>query len=286
MKFDPSKAWPHPVLRPPSYGDDYPHAEFEVEIALNRVEGSTSVEVDAEFQLSDPDLLRLVNEGLSKYVLLLRASRTHFRDLMESDTPHIAKVFPAGDLSGRVELAPFLVCTQDLVAFRANGWHEDFLGRTFDIAVGSVLAEDVPKEYWIDTTNEAQLGSIFGHRPRPGLPSGQWKCELAEDRIWIVMSEADSLRYDSARNAANSRPEGQYLMNGLYLPALISVLNEVDRSHEEYRDFRWFAFLDQRLQQVDCSPLGTPNVDRLTDAQKVLDWPFPKMPMIAEAEGA
>ena len=286
MKFDPSKAWPHPVLRPPTYGDDYPYAEFEVEIELKRVQGSTSVEVDAEFQLSDPDLLRLVDEGLSKYVLLLKASRTHFRDLMESDGPHITKVFPAGDLSGRIELAPFLVCTQELVEFRANGWHEDFSGRAFDIAIGSVLAEDVPKEYWVDTANEAQLGSIFGHRPRAGIPSGQWECELAEDRIWIVMSEADSLRYDSARNVANSKPEGQYLMNGLYLPALISVLHEVDRSPEEYRDFRWFAFLDQRLQQVECSPLGATNADRLTDAQKVLDWPFPKMPMIAEVEGA
>ena len=286
MKFDPSKAWPHPVLRPPTYGDDYPYAEFEVETDLKRVQGSTSVEVDAEFQLSDPDLLRLVDEGSGKYVLLLKASRTHFRDMIESDNPHITRVFPAGDLSGRVELAPFLVCTRELVEFRANGWHEDFAGRTFNIAVGSVLAEDMPKEYWVDTADEAQLGSIFGHRPRANIPNGQWKCELAEDRIWIVMSPDDSVRYDAARNGANSRPEGQYLMNGLYLPALISVLYDVDRSHEDYRDCRWFAFLDQRLQQVECLTLGATNADRLADAQKILDWPFPRMPMIAEAEGA
>lgn len=54
MKFDPGKAWPHPVLRPPSYGDDYPRTEFEVEIEVKRVKGSTAVEVYAEFELLTP----------------------------------------------------------------------------------------------------------------------------------------------------------------------------------------------------------------------------------------
>ena len=56
MKFDPGKAWPHPVLRPPSYGDDYPQAEFEVEIEVKRIKGallhdSTAARVVALFQL-------------------------------------------------------------------------------------------------------------------------------------------------------------------------------------------------------------------------------------------
>ena len=67
MRFDPGKAWPHPVLRPPIYGDDYPQAEFEVEIEVERALGSTSVEVTVEFELSDSDLLQLVG-GRSRAV--------------------------------------------------------------------------------------------------------------------------------------------------------------------------------------------------------------------------
>ena len=281
MRFDPAKAWPHPVLRPRSYGDDYPHGEFEVEIEVNRAQGSMAVEVEAEFQLSDLDLLRLVGEGSCKYVLLIKASKTHFRDLIDSDVAHIQKIFPAGDLSGRVEFAPFLVCTRELNGFRAEGWHPDFRGRTFDIAAGSVLAEDEPKDYWVDTADEATIGSIFAHKSQPDLPDGRWAYQLAEDRIWIVMSDDDSIRYQAARERANNRPEGQYLMNGLYLPALTAVLNEVDRSVEDFQDCRWFAFLDHRLEEVGCSPLGSTNANRLTDAQRILDSPFPKMPLIA-----
>ena len=284
MRFDPGKAWPHPVLRPPSYGDDYPHAEFEVEIEVERAQGSTSVRVTAEFELRDPDLLRLVVDGAARYVLLIKASRTHFREMISSGKPRVERLFSGGDLSGRVEFAPFLACARELSNFRAEGWHRDFAGRTFDISSGSVLAEDVPKDYWVDTADEAPLGSIFGHKPRPDVPSGRWELELAEDRVWIVMSESDTELYTAARNGANNRPEGQYLMNGLYLPALIAVLNEVDRNVEDYSEYRWFASLDHRLQAVECRQLGTPNANRWTDAQRILDMPFTKMPIIAEAE--
>ncbi len=284
MKFDPGKAWPHPVLRPPSYGDDYPKAEFEVEIEVKRVRRSTVVEVYAEFELSDPSLLQLVNEDKARFVLLVKAPKTHCRKLLESNKPNVELSFSAGELSGRVEFAPFLVCTQALTGFQADGWHPDFSSRAFDIPLGAVLAEDVSKDYWIDTADEAPLGSIFGHKPRSDLSDGRWEYELSEDRVWIVMSDADAARFEMARERANNLPEGQYLMNGLYLPALVAVLNEVDQSADDYRDYRWFASLDQRLEAVGCRHLGNDGSNRLIDAQKVLDSPFPRMPMIALAD--
>ena len=284
MKFDPGKAWPHPVLRPPSYGDDYPQAEFEVEIEVKRVKGSTAVEVCAEFELSDPALLQLVKQEKARFALLVKAPQTHCRRLLQSGKPNIKQTFSAGELSGRVDFSPFLVCTRELSGFRARGWHSDFAGRTFDIAAGAVLAEDVSKDYWIDTADETPLGSIFGHKCRSDLPDGRWEYELAEERVWIVMSNADAAQYEAARERANNQPEGQYLMNGLYLPALVAVLNDVDQDPQDYSDYRWFASLDQRLEAVECQPLGAASSNRLVDAQKLLDSPFPRMPMIANTE--
>ena len=284
MKFDPGKAWPHPVLRPRAYGDDYPRAEFQVEIGVERRQGSTSVEVSADFELSDSSLLDLLRQSKARYALLIKSPKTHCRLLLESYRSSIKQSFSAGQLSGRVSLAPFLICTNALPAFRSEGWHADFGQRTFDVPAGAVLAEDVDKEYWIDTADEAPLGSIFGHKPLDTVVDGHWEVELDQDRVWIVMSAADDARYEAARKRTNNQAEGQYLMNGLYLPALLSVLKDVDQNPAEYEGYRWFASLDQRLELVGCLPLGSPNSNRLADAQKILEHPFLKMPIIAQAE--
>ena len=281
MRFEPGKAWPHPVLRPPSLGDDYPHAEFEVDIEVTRSKGSTALQVTATFELSDPDLLRLVTDGAAQYVLLIRASKTHYRKPIRSVDAHIDWSIPAGVLSGRVELSPFLVLVQDMKGFVAAGWHPDFAGRAFDIAAGSVLAEDQPKVYWVDTADEAPLGSIFEHVIQPDLADGRWECQLDRERVAIAMSQTDSQRYQVARSQSNHQPEGQYLMNGIYLPALIHVLTAADQDEETYGGRRWFASLDQRLEAVGCEPLGSKHSNRLVDAQKVLESPFSKMPLVA-----
>ena len=284
MKFDPGKAWPHPVLRPPSYGDDYPNAEFEVEIEVKRIKQSTAVKVVACFELSDPSLIRLLEQDKARFSLLIRSPKTHYRELLQSSRPNIEHTFPAGVLAGRIEIAPFLVSFKPLSGFHSDGWHSDFARMTFDINVGAVLAEDVSKDYWIDTADEALLSSIFGHRGHSDLPDGRWEYELDERRVWIVMSDADTQQYQAARERIADQPEGQYLMNGLYLPALVAVLNEIDQNSSEYSNYRWFASLDQRLEFVGCQNLGSKNANRLIDAQKVLDFPFRRMPLIADAE--
>ena len=97
------------------------------------------------------------------------------------------------------------------------------------------------------------------------------------------MSDSDAQQYQTAREQIAGQPEGQYLMNGLYLPALIAVLNEIDQNLREYSNYRWFASLDQRLESVGCPVLGDAHSNRLIDAQKILDSPFLRMPLIADA---
>lgn len=280
MRIDAGKGWPHPVLRPPEYGDDYPNAEFEVTIDLKLAPGSVAVDLTAEFELSDPDLLQLARKGAAEYVLLVRSPKTHFRQEFRSPEPRVERPF-RGELSGRVEFSPFLICVETQRNFVAQGWHADFAGRAFDLAPGIVLAEDKPKECWIDAADEAPLGTIFEYR-QGGPKDGRWDCNLESNRVQILFSDADSKRFESARDQANNTPEGQYLMNGLYLPALIHVLKEEDKSRDEFEEFRWFDSLNHRLEAVGCEPLGSTSANRALDAQKVLESPFAKMPMIAE----
>ena len=273
-----------PRIAPPDYGDDYPYAEFQVDIDCDRIEGGITVELEAIFDLSDPDLLKLVDERAAKYVLVVKSPKTHFRRNFESTEPLITATL-IGELSDRVEFSSFLICVEDRPGFRASGWHKDFEELSFDIRPGFVLAEDKPKEYWIDTADEAPIGAAFECVEAPDAPEGRWVCKLEGHRIQIRMSKNDYKRFTVSRSLFNNTQEGQYFMNGIYLPALIGVLKEADQNPEIYAEYRWFASLDNRLDDVNCHSIGTGiTVDRSEDAQKVLDSPFAKMPMMANVE--
>ena len=285
MRFDPGKTYPHPVLRPGS--SDYPDAEFEVEIDLQRFSGGTELRVKAAFALSDPDLLGLVESGKAKYVLHVLASKIHFRTALDSAEPTIEDAFPEGKLAGQVVLSPFLVCTRDVSEFSAAGWHDDYASLQFDMAPGSVLAQDTPKEYWVDTAEEARIGSIFTlvRSVDRGLRAGTWRCQLAGERVEIAMPAGDYDRFCGARERVNNTADAQYVMNGVYLPALAWVLAEADREQESHEGRRWYRALQARLEEAKLPPFGAETADRLMDAQRLLNLPFPKMPLMVAGDG-
>ena len=241
------------------------------------------MDVSAVFELSDPDLLDLVSNGAAEYVLLVKSPKTHFRKELRSNTPVVEESFK-GELSGRVEFSPFLICVESRSGFIAKGWHSDFTGLAFDLMPGFVLAEDKPRECWIDGAEEAPIGTIFEQR-RGGKRDGYWECHLDGDRVGILLSDADSRRFRMAREKANDTPDAQYLMNGLFLPVLIHVLNEADKNEAAYAEYRWYDALNNRLEAVGCKSLGADAADRSVDAQKVFEYPFVKMPMVAGANG-
>jgi len=285
MKFDAGKVWPHPVLRAQNFGDDYPNADFEAEIDLSQLDKGMTLELITDFYLSDPDLQSLVKERKAIFALLIRSPRTHYRNLITSDSSKITKKFKAGDLSGRVEFSPFIIASKDLNNFKVVGWHPDFGDLNFNISQGSVLAEDKPEVYWIYPLDQSPLGSIFAHSDSENIEDRQWELQLESDRVIILMSKSYSSRYKAARAQSNNQPESQYIMNGLYLPALITVLNLADQDSDSYEEFRWYSALNSRLEEVECKPLGQENSNRLVDAQKLLEFPFAKMPIIASEEG-
>ena len=279
--FDPQKSYPYPVLRPQS--DDYPKAEFEVTLNVERIQDTTAFTVEADFMLSDPDLLKLVEQGSARYVLQVRSPKTYYRAAFSASQNRIKEDFEHGLVEGRTEFSPFLVATDDIHAFRASGWHEDYDGMRFDIATGSVLAVDQHVEYTIDTTEELRLGSIFELVETNKLSDGMWRIDHANDRVRIELSPPDYARFTAARENVNNQPESAYIMNSVYLPALIYLLQDSDKDGDELSDRRWFRAVNARLEEKKLPLLGNES-NRVIDAQHLLDYPFTKLPLLGEQD--
>ena len=271
MRYDPNKAYPYPVLRHDS--SDYPRAEFQVEITVERIPSSTALQIEADFDLSDPDLLRLVDSKMAHYVLLVRAAGTQHRSVHTSVRPHVSKSFPTGVIARRLEARGVLVARRAISGLTVAGWHLDYADHAFDIPPGAVLAEDEPKIWEIDNAEEAPIGAILYRQVREDLPNGQWECDLTGEIIVLYLSPDDHRRFEDARSKVATVADLAVLMNSMYLPALVHVLHVGDQDPDEYADRRWYRSLEARLLDRGRPVLGESS-DRLNDAQQLLERPF------------
>ncbi len=280
MKFDPNKVYPYPVLRPGS--SDYSNAEFQVEYRIQRIEETTTLKVEADFQLSDLTLLNLISLAHAQYVLLVRSATTHQRLARCSQEGQITLDFRDGGLAGLTEIRGLITATRCLPALSVPGWRSDYRDATFNIPIGAVLAEDEPKEYWIDTAEEMPVRSVFRLEESDAIPHGRWSCSLDDQRIIIFMSPRDFAIFRKSRNTLNGTEGASYIMNSVYLPALLYVLQEADQDGEGggYDDYRWYRALNQCLKKAGCPLLGS-GEDRIADAQKLLDHPFATIPFMS-----
>ena len=278
MRFDPAKSFPHPVLREGS--SDYEGVEFQVSVELERTERTTAVALEAAFDLSDPDLLELVREERAEYALLVVSPHTRLRKELRSGSDTLKETFEDGELGGEVELRPFLLATADIPGFQAEHWNRDYAGRRFNIGKGAVLAADTPYRSWVDMEDEGPIGSMFQLAVDEELDEGTWTVDLASDRIQVLVTKSDLRLLETVRAQAKTASDWAYLMNGLYLPALVYALTEADRgdADEVYGRQRWYSSLQARLEEIEAQPLGSSETaDRARGAQRLLDLPFSRL---------
>ena len=279
MRADHFKSWPYPVLRPLS--GDYQHVDLQVTFQpLDRRLGTTAFTVDIDFDLSDPDLLHLIDTRQAEYAVLGVCSRTHFRQTFASSEPRITFAAKDGEVAGVLELTPFVVTTTALAHFSAKSWHPDYRRSTFDIDSGSVLAIDSNQEYVIDLAEETPIGSSIEVNGVKTLEPGKWNCDLGKERIVLQMSEPDYKSFRAAREAVKSTPDAAYIMNAIYLPGLIYAMTQADQSPQDYESLRWYRSVDARLADLELPPLGTQGVDRVLHAQTIFGSPFAAMPLL------
>ena len=285
MKHAAGKSWPWPVLRRDS--DDYRRCEFQVEVNLDKIPDSTRIMITADFVLSDADLLRLVKGGNAEFALLTSCPTTHFRQHRFTSSALYRWEIPNGQLRGEVEVSPYLVAKTRIPGFRAANWHPDYAGRTYNLEAGSVLAVDDTWKYWIENADEQRISSVFRiAKDESGeLNPGEWICRANEDGRVDITLHANQYDHFNAARAHPSSDTRDNILNAVYLPALYWLLNYADAGVvDDDQDQLWWNAVSAALERAGCKPLGDDDsADRLLDAQKLLQLPFAKLPLLREA---
>ena len=253
---------------------DYLETDFFSKISVERVVGTTQLRITAEFTLSDPTLLELIRKKNASYAMLVKCPETFLRNEKLSFEPKIERLFENGQIVGGMEVTSYVVSTSKLTAFSASNWHSDYHGLSFDFKPGSVLAIHETTDYWIDTIDEEDVGSIINIEPSSAVEPGHWSCSLYGDKIDILIATEDYEDVCNTRTKISRTDCAVFLLNGLYLPVLVYVLMEADNNFKEYEGYRWFAALNNKLISIQSVELGNHKANRSTDAQNIFRSSF------------
>lgn len=277
MKISETTSYPHPVLT--NWNDDIVGATFSAEPYLREDVESQSIDIHFTVDLTQPEIIELINNGGAQFGCFITCAATGLRRLQVYDYPSSTHEFTPGALLGRVLLRPMIWTTKKIDNYAPTGLHSEF-GSGCEVAVGQLIALD--DEYVVHVLNPPipTFESIFEIKSSKEIKDGSFQIDLASDRIFLMMGEETYSLVQQLRNV--ERSNSSLIMNALYVPFVMEVLSYLAEGPEQYSGFRWYKPFMHHCDQLDVDPQR--KGDLLSNAQKLLNQPFALLKQIITVE--
>jgi len=266
MKITESTSYPHPVLAP--WSDDIGNARFDTRIVFQLDEGCNQVTLRCDAVLDHPDIRALIETGSATFGCFIKCPETGMRRLQPLGFPSGSQQFAAGALLGRVQLRPMVWSTRRITGYEPAGAHAEFAG-AMDVETGQILALDDEQVIEVTRPPLPPLESIFRIESSDEVPGGEFEIDTADDRITILMPNATYQLVQELRSADESTRAA--LMNALYVPVIMEVLDQLRDGEDEFEQYRW---LHPFRARCELAGVDTARPSLLNDAQKLLQQPF------------
>ncbi|WP_170755612.1 hypothetical protein [Ruegeria lacuscaerulensis] len=266
MKIDASSHFPHPVLC--DGNGDFRNGEFEIEIQVHETIGA-EIELEYEIKLTEKDLNSLREQGIVKAGAFIRCRDTFYSELKEAENLKGTWHLDNSLLFGEVEIKPLIWLEKDLRDWSSSGFNEEF-GETISVARSEVIGIGADASFNIGKDKLKRFESIFELVEAQDVEKGTVKIDLSTDAIQIRVAPELFRTVHQMRNRKMFEP---VLLNGIYLPVIMEVLDNLNDS-SSFEDKSW-----HRVFIAKCQHLGINTEDPvlLENAQKLLASPIGKL---------
>ncbi len=240
----------------------------------------SQVALEYVVNLSEPSLLKLVEEGKASVGIFVSCLDTYFGQLIPLGLHDSGFAFDPGELVGRVTIRPVIWARSPITTFPLNNCHEEFGSGTLSFVSGTILAIDDEVVINVGREKLAQIETIFTIAKADDLEDGMLSVLLDSDRIKVLVAPDIFSTVNNLRGNARGK---SIVLNSVFLPAVIQVLDSLRDGATAYEGRRWY-----RIFTAKCDHLGidveAPELWR--DAQRLLEVPFKQIQINKEALGA
>lgn len=264
MKIKDDATYPHPVLR--KYSDDYQTGSFDVEYHIDTKGNSILCTV----LLDEPHLADLVNDKLAKVGVFVTCEDTSYKKFFELEnvaTPQ-GLDFRPGNFKGAVSLRAIVFSTQTICDYEPENLHHELAGIKWMIGKGELLAFSPEKRFNASNAKLRPTETIFMFTKRKDIEEGVVRINLEEEKIAIEVNSKSLDKISEMRATVTGK---QLLLNSVYLPAVMEVLNQLSQDTGQYENKAWYSVFNDK-----CTYLGIDITapSPLEDAQKILQQPL------------
>lgn len=265
--------FPHPVLAPET--GDFEIGTFDLTLECEESPDSGMVRFHCEVQLTEPSICHLVENGEASVGAFVRCSDTFYSALHNIGWPKGTIEFAAGALLNRVSVRPVIWLNHKLAAWDPSGVHQEFATPIY-LERAAILALNDEFVLSVGRAKLAQLESIFSLKSSPELPEGELRVDLRDSKITILCSEDTYMLINVLRHSPLGRAA---VLNSVYLPAVMEVLDSLRRNPEAYAESRWHEPFVAK-----CDATGVRLDDSLFEsAQRLLEYPVGTLKLMADA---
>jgi hypothetical protein len=267
VKLSNDMLFAHPVLSPTS--TDFEDALFDADFAVTIGDGD-NLDISASLALKCDDLAELLNSGGAGSGFYLICRQTYENRLVEMALGSKQYRFKASDFFGTIHLRPVVWSKQERKQWRSQFLHAEY-GGVADFPAAAVLAIGDDQTFSVDRERLKPFESIFSLAAQADLVPGQIAVDTDAEKIIIKVHPQTKESIEGIRNNTIGR---NVLLNAVYLPAVMHLLNEVAADPGRCESLPWF-----RIFQAKCAGAGIDHAhpDVLRDAQRLLGLPFLKI---------
>lgn len=250
------KSFFYPVLRE-GLADYTDGSVFGIEIANRQIVDESNSQkfcFECKVSLSNKNLIRLVNEGEAKLLLVLYCGSTMQRFTMEITKVGSFESFEisANQLIGNVELQPLVVIKSEEIDFRPSGANKEYGSSSFTLKRGAFLAiGDALRTSF--TTERLDKRSFFRVQQSNDLDPNVYEFVTAPQQITILMGANAWKAWNLMTSDLEEKP---YLFMSIYKDLLQEAVQSAVNSPGE---FVWAEKLMDLMHDHGINPQVNPS---------------------------
>lgn len=278
MRLTEYSRFPHPVLTRES--NDFSIGGFDVAFSVIEKPETGALTIDYQITLTEREIQTLVASGRAVVGCFVECQDTYFTELRRLSWPRGIIDFAPGALLHRVTLRPFIWPQSDVPEWHPEHAHPEF-EPPLSVAAGDPIAIGPEYVLSVGQAKFAPLESIFELRKAENVPDGYFKVDPDADRI-AILTAPDT--FDTISLLREQRSGLPLLLNAIYLPAVMEVLDIVRAGSTDYSDRRWYSAFSAKC---DAKGIDLESAQSLLEtAQELLEKPAQHLrSMLTDAGG-